>query len=78
LAVDRPLQTVHPNRLWLGLKKFGNKRPSKMIHIEVILLGAFDSNHTSYYLFFLMSFSCFHLKKTSFVGFSFDSYSADE
>ncbi len=48
LAVDRPLQKVHSNRLWLGLKKSWNKCPSKMIHIEVILPGAFDSNHTSY------------------------------
>jgi hypothetical protein len=48
LAVDRPLQKVHPNRLWLGLKKSRNKLPSKMICIEVMLPGAFDSNHTTY------------------------------
>ncbi len=32
----------------------------------------------AYFYCFLMPFSCFNLQKASFVGFSFDSYSADD
>jgi hypothetical protein len=32
----------------------------------------------AYFYCFLMPFSCFNFLKASFVGFSFDSYSADD
>jgi hypothetical protein len=47
-ALEGAVRKVHSCRRQLCPKITRNKLFAKLIHIEVILPGAFDSNHTSY------------------------------